>query len=173
MTKICGIVFAGGSLSSTDLEIFNQMLYCDVFRGAHATGVFAKRLGEGVKFCKAATQPYPFMQSDEYVALTQGETKYVVAPAFIVGHNRHATRGNSGDSKNAHPFQHGNITLVHNGTLLDQDLLPESARFVVDSENICYSIDKIGAAATIQKLDGAYTLIWHDASDDTLHIMRI
>lgn len=155
------------------MEIFNQLLYCDVFRGAHATGIFAKRQGDQVaKFCKAATEPYPFMQTDEYISLTQGETKYVVAPAFVVGHNRHATRGNAGDAKNAHPFQHGNITLVHNGTLLDQDQLPESSRFVVDSENICYSIDKIGAAATIQKLDGAFTLIWHDNSDDTLHIIR-
>lgn len=170
---MCGIVFAGGSLSSGDLEIFNQMLYCDVFRGAHATGIFAKRHGDKhVKFCKVAGEPYPFMHTEEYISLTQGDTKYVVPPTIIVGHNRHATRGNAGDAKNAHPFNHGNITLVHNGTLIDQDLLPDSNRFVVDSENICYSIDKIGAAETIQKLDGAFTLIWHDASDDTLHIIR-
>lgn len=169
---MCGIVFAGGSLSAGDLEIFNQMLYCDVFRGAHATGIFAKRHAEGISFCKVAGEPYPFMHSAEYIDITQGKTKYVNAPTFVVGHNRHATRGNAGDAKNAHPFQHGNITLVHNGTLTDQTLLPDHARFVVDSENICYSIDKIGAADTIQKLDGAFTLIWHDASDDTLHIIR-
>ncbi|MCS5737219.1 hypothetical protein, partial [Herbiconiux daphne] len=123
-------------MSSSDLEIFNQMLYCDVFRGAHATGIYAKRQGEKeVKYCKQATEPYPFMHTEEYINLTQGAGKYVVAPVFVVGHNRHATRGNSGDSKNAHPFQHGNITLVHNGTLMDQDLLPDSSKFVVVSEN--------------------------------------
>lgn len=169
---MCGIVLAGGSLSSSDLEIFNQLLYCDVVRGVHATGVFAKRQGSGVGFVKMATQPYPFMQSSEYKTLSEGETRYVVPPAFLVGHNRHATRGNSDDPKNAHPFQHNHITLVHNGTLTNQSLLPDSIKFVVDSDNIAHSIAKIGAAETIQKLDGAFTLIWHDASDDSVHIIR-
>lgn len=56
--------------------------------------------------------------------------------------------------------------------MIDQDLLPDSKNFEVDSENICHSINTIGAAETIQKLDGAFTLIWHDASDNRLHIIR-
>lgn len=169
---MCGIVLAGGNLTSSDIEIFNQLLYCDVFRGQHSTGVFCKRPNEEkVSYYKEALPSFAFLLKPEYKELSTGKTQYTVAPNWIVGHNRHATRG-AVNSQNAHPFQHGNITLVHNGTLVDQSLLPEHSRFVVDSENICYSIDKIGAEETIQKLDGAFTLIWHDNSDDTLHIIR-
>lgn len=170
--SLCGIVLAGGNLVSTETELFTQLLYADVFRGVHATGVFAKRLEEGIVMAKDAVPSHIFMRSKEYQDVLTGKTTTTVAPAFIVGHNRHATRGASGDPKGAHPFQHGNITLVHNGTLTDQSLLPEHQQFMVDSDNICYSINKIGAAETIQKLDGAFTLIWHDASDDTVHIIR-
>lgn len=168
---MCGIVLAGGSLASAEVEVFNHLLYADVFRGVHATGVFAKR-PEGIVMAKEAVPSYIFQHRKEYDEVLTGATKVNTYPTFLVGHNRHATRGASGDSKNAHPFQHGNITLVHNGTLYDQDLLPDSKNFVVDSDNVCYSIDKIGAAETIQKLNGAFTLVWHDAKDDTVHIIR-
>lgn len=169
---MCGIVLAGGNLSGSDLEIFNQLLYCDVFRGQHSTGVFCRRPNEEkVSFFKEALPSFAYLLEPEYKEMSTGKTAYTVSPLWMVGHNRHATRG-AVNSQNAHPFQHGDITLVHNGTLVDQSLLPEHRNFVVDSENICYSINKIGAEATIQKLDGAYTLIWHDAKDDTLHIIR-
>lgn len=169
---MCGIVLAGGNLITTEIEIFNQLLYADVFRGVHATGVFAKRMQEGIVMAKDAVPSYLFQHDDNYKKVLLGGGKTSLAPAFIVGHNRHATRGAASDPKGAHPFQHGNITLVHNGTLTDQSLLPDHEKFAVDSDNICYSINKIGAAATIQKLDGAFTLVWHDATDDTVHIIR-
>lgn len=169
---MCGIVLAGGNMTSTDLDIFNQLLYCDVFRGQHSTGVFGQRKSSTEVFSyKEALPSFAFILKDEYQKVSAGATKYAVAPSWIVGHNRHATRG-AVNARNAHPFTHGNITLVHNGTLTDQDLLPDSKQFEVDSENICHSINLIGGAATIQKLDGAFTLIWHDAKDNTLHIIR-
>lgn len=170
--KICGIVLAGGSLGVGDVEIFNQLLYCDVFRGQHSTGVFTKRLTDKeASFHKDALPSFAYQLQPEYIELVRGKGTYAIPPIFLVGHNRHATRG-AINANNAHPFQHEHITLVHNGTLTDQSLLPESNRFVVDSDNIAYSIAKIGAEETIQKLNGAYTLIWHDNSDDTLHIIR-
>lgn len=169
---MCGIVLAGGNLTSSDLDIFNQLIYCDVFRGQHSTGVFGQRKSSVEVFTyKEALPSYAFMLKDEYVTVTSGEGKYVNAPSWIVGHNRHATRG-AVNARNAHPFKIGNITLVHNGTLTDQTLLPDHLNYEVDSENICHSINELGAAATIQKLDGAFTLIWHDAKDNTLHIIR-
>jgi len=169
---MCGIVLAGGNLFATEADIFSNLLYADVFRGIHATGVYAKRGTEGIVMAKDAVPSYTFLNTKAYKEVLTGKTTANVFPSFIVGHNRHATRGNSDDPKGAHPFQHGKITLVHNGTLYDTSHLPEHEKFVVDSENICYSIDKIGAEATIQKLDGAFTLIWHDANDETVHIIR-
>lgn len=169
---MCGIVLAGGNLSSGDLELFNQLLYCDVFRGVHSTGVMMKRLNESeVRVVKDALPSYALLLQDEYKAATRGTTTYAVPPAWLVGHNRHATRG-AVNARNAHPFKHEHITLVHNGTLTNQSLLPDHRKYEVDSENICYSIATWGADKTIQNLDGAYTLIWHDNSDNTLHIIR-
>lgn len=169
---MCGIVLAGGNLTSTDVEIFNQLIYTGVFRGQHSTGVFGQAKSSVEVFtAKEALPSYAFLLTDEYQKVMTGPGKYMSAPSWVVGHNRHATRG-AVNARNAHPFKIGNITLVHNGTLTDQGILPDSTQFEVDSENICHAIDKLGAAETIQKLDGAFTLIWHDAKDNTLHIIR-
>lgn len=132
-----------------------------------------------MKTGKAAVPGDEFIKSDIWKDVKElrtpnphnAKTVFLTPPKFMVGHNRHATIGAIND-RNAHPFTHGAITLCHNGTLIDQDLLPDAKDFEVDSENICHSINKIGAAETIQKLNGAFTLVWHNAEDKTLNIIR-
>jgi hypothetical protein len=165
-------------MTAKDIGVFEKLLYADTFRGPHSTGVFCRRehliKGEGyvrIPMWKEAIPGPEYLETYDWTALSTGFGTFNNYPNFLVGHNRWATQGAINDL-NAHPFQYGKITMVHNGTLMDQDLLPESKDFEVDSENICYSINKIGAAETIQKLDGAFVLIWHDSSDDTLHIIR-
>lgn len=176
---MCGIVLLGGNaLSSTEVGRFEKLLFADTFRGPHSTGVFTKRKygfkpedPEAVEYYKDALDGPDYLKTSGWEALKRGTEKTPKHGNFYVGHNRYATMG-AVNGKNAHPFQHGNITLVHNGTLTQQSLLPDHLQFEVDSENVCHSINKIGAAETIQKLNGAFTLIWHDMSDDTLHIIR-
>lgn len=177
---MCGIVMVGSkSMASSDVARFEKLLYCDVFRGPHSTGVFTHRqYGYGkeqeapqVDICKDAIEAAYFLDSPEWIECRDGKNKTAKLGNLYVGHNRYATMG-AKTAKNAHPFNHGNITLVHNGTLNNQSLLPDHREFDVDSENICHSINKIGAAETIQLLNGAFTLIWFDASDSTLHIIR-
>jgi hypothetical protein len=94
---------------------------------------------------------------------------------FVVGHNRWATTGASDEVKNAHPFQEGDITLVHNGTLdFDGGLLTpmELLGTEVDSHAICHNLDIYDAKAVLEKLEGAFTLIWHDKRDDSLNFAR-
>jgi hypothetical protein len=156
-------------------------LFADTFRGPHSTGVFTRRSHSLPNRAPIVTIPIlkkegiapDFLRHwDWHNILKSGAdpTKYKYGD-FYVGHNRYATQG-AVNEQNAHPFKYGDITLVHNGTLLDQSTLPDFHKFEVDSENICHSINKIGAKKTIALLDGAFTLIWHDASDDTLHIIR-
>ncbi|MCS5737392.1 hypothetical protein, partial [Herbiconiux daphne] len=39
---MCGIVFAGCNvMSSRDVDFFESLLYCDIVRGDHSTGVYA------------------------------------------------------------------------------------------------------------------------------------
>lgn len=181
---MCGIVLVGSStFGFRDNDIFEKLLFCDTFRGDHSTGVFAGYqpvIGEHfIKYEKAAISGDEFLKSDYWnrvrehrvPSATVKTAHTITSPKFMVGHNRYATQG-AVNNRNAHPFQHGHITLVHNGTLDDQSLLPEHKRFVVDSENICYSIATIGIAETIQKLHGKFTLVWHDSQAKTLNIIR-
>lgn len=181
---MCGIVLAGGNLIARDVELFGRLLYADIVRGEHSTGVYAGFRPYGhdpvLKIRKAAVPADIFLRRKELwgevrehavASKTVANTFTTAYPKFMVGHNRYATQGAIND-ENAHPFNHGKITLVHNGTLTDQSLLPDHKRFAVDSENVAWSIDKIGIDETIQKLNGAFTLVWHNSEDNTLNIIR-
>lgn len=183
---MCGIVFVGGTvLNSANVERFEQMLYADVFRGDHSTGVMAYyKPYQQDAFLKTAKKAVPsdiFLRSNlwkdiaqhrqENIGTTGVLTTSLTYPRFIVGHNRYATAGAVID-KNAHPFQCGHITLVHNGSLVNQKLLPDHENFEVDSENVCHSIATIGIEETIKKLHGAFVLVWHDAKLNTLNFLR-
>lgn len=89
----------------------------------------------------------------------------------LIGHNRYATQG-AINSTNAHPFKHGDIVGVHNGTLVGQYLLPDYLDYQVDSENIIHSINKIGSKETWGKVNGAAALVWWNIKDQTLHFLR-
>lgn len=169
---MCGIalVFSGQS-STTDakqVDIFQELLYITALRGVHGTGVFSRN-----GFAKDGLLPADFIdQNETYIGLKK---QYVAAPKgtgdFLVGHCRQATKGTI-CAANTHPFRHGNITLVHNGTLRRQELLPDHLRFEVDSENIAYSLATIGTEETLANLAGAFALVWHDSTDDTLHLIK-
>jgi hypothetical protein len=93
----------------------------------------------------------------------------------VVGHNRAATRGDIDDAS-AHPFRHGNITLVHNGFISNADWLPgiqyQAKNNRVDSDLLCESIYRSGHAATIDRVYGAYALAWHDQIENVLRLVR-
>lgn len=182
---MCGIVFiGGGSLSSSNVDKFEQMLFADTFRGEHSTGVMSlfspvnhpqsllveKRAVPGDVFIRTGC----LKEVSEIKIPSIYNTPNVfstVYPKFMVGHNRYATAGAIND-KNAHPFTHGPITLVHNGSLTNQRLLPDHDKFEVDSENICHSIATVGIDETIKNLHGAFVLVWHNAEDNTLNFIR-
>lgn len=186
---MCGLVFCGGNiLTSSDVDLFGQLLFIDTFRGEHSTGVFSKFFPTGGRepFCKMVKAAVP---GDQFVRSTlwdevssdvvetpstfnpANKIKTTTYPKVMFGHNRYATRG-AVTGKNAHPFTHGHITLCHNGTLTDQSLLPEHQRFEVDSENIAYAFSTIGVEATIPLLHGAYALWWYDAKEETVNFLR-
>lgn len=91
--------------------------------------------------------------------------------SVVVGHNRWASTGRK-NSISAHPFQIGNITGVHNGTLKQQYRLPDSNDYAVDSENIIHSIDKIGIEETWKLTVGPAALVWYDNGDSQLKMIR-
>ena len=107
---MCGIVgVVSKAYSINNGKIFNQLLIADQLRGTHGTGIFSVDNGE-VSVYKKGMNSSDFMQMNKYHQLTKSD------PEILIGHNRHATIGSHTDS-NSHPFQHGNIVGVHNGTL--------------------------------------------------------
>lgn len=181
---MCGIVLMGCKYPGLrDVEIFEELLYADTFRGPHSTGVHSlfhladkepvitetqKKMLDGPSFLTSDFWP---LVSEKRTPGTTANSVFIKRPFCMIGHNRWATKGGINDT-NAHPFTHGHITMVHNGTLRNQALLPEHAKFEVDSDNVAYSLSTWGVDKTIQNLNGAFTLVWHDANDQTVNIIR-
>lgn len=89
---------------------------------------------------------------------------------YVIGHVRATTKGATSD-KNAHPFNYGDYTLVHNGTVYNRGELTKAREFV-DSADICATMEERGEEKTLEGLEGGFALVWHNASDNTLNFAR-
>lgn len=169
---MCGIV---GVMSPTAMsvqmkEFFHDLLLHDVVRGPHATGVAAiDTMDRKLTVMKKAVPSYVFLQDKE-----QMEPLFEFKHNFniYIGHNRFATSGARDVDANAHPFVHGDIVGVHNGSLRNQKLLDNHEKFVVDSDNLYNHLDRNGLDHTITKTDGAYSLVWYNKEDNSLNFIR-
>lgn len=93
-------------------------------------------------------------------------------PAFMIGHNRAATVG-SVNASNAHPFEHGSIAGVHNGTLRTYHRLDKNRDFGTDSEALYYNIStRPDLADVLGDIKGAYALVWYNSEENTVNIIR-
>lgn len=126
--------------------------------------------GSDVKLSKNGSHPLDLFDRISFKEACNGYQ----SSAFI-GHNRAATRGVK-NSTNAHPYQYGRITGAHNGTLdmactreLEEKL---GEKFEVDSMAIFAAIERFGVDETIPMLQGAWSLVWHDADDKTINFIR-
>lgn len=184
---MCGLVFAGGksSMSVGDVGLFEQFLQCDTYRGEHSTGVASlfKPYGKEASFRvgKAAMDGFDFVKTELWDAVTRMRTQslvgaastYATLPKVMFGHNRYATMG-AVNAVNAHPFEVEHIILAHNGTLSAgwRSALEDGHRFEVDSHCVAHNVAKIGIAETLQRIRGAFTLIWFNKQEMTLNIVR-
>jgi len=99
---------------------------------------------------------------------------------WIAGHTRYGTHG-AKTVENSHPFQHGNLTLAHNGIVtvnVDDD---EVQAHVVDSGQLCIAISKFGMEEALGKTNGMIGLLFNDAetnkfcayrADQILHMAK-
>lgn len=102
---------------------------------------------------------------------TQALIDRTTSQCAMIGHNRAGTRG--GDCNNsAHPFQADHITLVHNGTLTNYQTLATEAPATVDSAYIAAGMAEHGEQETLEKLQGSFALVWHNANTGEINIAR-
>lgn len=169
---MCGIVgvASNGPMLPVMKDFFQSLLFHDVVRGHHATGVAAidtqKQLLTVEK--KAVASP----QFLEIAEVQENLFAYKHDFNIYIGHNRWATSGAKDDDKNAHPFVHGDVVGVHNGSLRNQRLLDNHKDYVVDSDNLYHHLNANGLTDTLAKTDGAFALVWYDREDSTLNFIR-
>lgn len=89
----------------------------------------------------------------------------------MIGHNRYATQGKVSRA-NAHPFEYGETIGVHNGTLHNKHVLEDGHKFDVDSQALIHHIDRNGVKSAVDKLNGAWALVWWDAVNERLNFLR-
>lgn len=166
---MCGHVgLFGTGITKNHIAAFKDMLYVDALRGEHATGLGDVSIEGDMSYFKVSCPVWEFLKRkdvDDYMRDFHKKT-------VIMGHNRYATQGKL-VSENAHPFNHGHILMAHNGTLDSRYGLSGAEKdFEVDSNHIAYSLSQGEAKPILEKLDGAYALVWYDAKTETLNFSR-
>lgn len=162
---MCGLVGVAGYISQKEEAVFKRLLELDTIRGPHSTGVLALTSRGETEIVKKVGTPWDLYQYKQFDELMRNSL------CVLMGHNRYATKGKI-NSGNAHPFEHDHIIGAHNGTLRNQSLLLDHKYFEVDSDNIFYSMSKVGVDDTVKVLSGAFALTWYDAELETMNFVR-
>ena len=140
----------------------------DQLRGKDSVGVYGVTASGKCAYHKSTAHPSDFLQLKATASIIQ-------SAETLVGHNRHATLG-AVNSNNAHPFQHGHITLVHNGTLDRYPVMEGQSAFDTDSECVAWNLSQCKTTketiAFLESISGAFAFIWHDARDNSMWYIR-
>lgn len=165
MSEMCGLVGVAGNITQKQEKVFRELLQIDTIRGPHSTGVAAIDFKGVPSVVKEAVLPPSLFKRQGFKTIMNKLSR------VLIGHNRWATQG-AINSKNAHPFQKDHITMVHNGTLANQSLLPDHKLFEVDSENIAHALKLEDPKEVWGKIHGAAALVWYNEKENTLHFLR-
>ncbi len=163
---MCGIVAIMGEGGQELHDAFELLLTAGIVRGKDSTGVISVS-EDSVMTAKEPFYPLKLMKTSRYNKAVSSKIGKVTC---LIGHNRFATVGNV-NKRNAHPFKHKNISLVHNGTL-ETDMVTEKNRtFDTDSEGIAFSMAERDIDRVWKDLDGAAALCWWDETDKSMSII--
>lgn len=150
-----------------DVDLFEQMLIIDTFRGKDSTGVMSTFKNKDVQVVKLATQPFLLFETQQWKDLRH---KVIQTGRYMAGHNRAATKG-AVNNDNAHPFVEDNIILMHNGTLTNHETLTKN-KVEVDSNAIAHALVEATPQEVLPKVWGAFALIWYDTKTEKLYATR-
>ena len=159
----------------THVDSFEQLLYVNTLRGDDATGMVLVEKNGDFHICKQAVDGPAFIYNSQKEAVWKNVFQYGVA---LIGHNRKGTMGGVTD-KTAHPFViKDRFAMVHNGTLYDHKQL---ANTEVDSEALAMVLEEVinspdytkeKLEAVLQKVYGAYALIWYNQESECIQILK-
>jgi len=169
---MCGIIGlisdSKGVMAAEKRGFIKDSLVVDSLRGEDSTGIFTVDHDGTLQQFKSAMAGWDFINHRK-VEKIMGS---MMDKCLIVGHNRWATRG-AINSVNAHPFHHGKIIGVHNGSLTNHEkLLVDGDHFDVDSDAVFHSINKVGVEETVKGMNGAYAIVYYDEEKHTVNMFR-
>lgn len=172
MCGLFGKFVKHGVIVTADRRLFTNLAFVSMTRGVDAIGVASldnsldDKNNSFVNFTKAAINPGEFFKHKEFTkVISKTNTK------GLFGHVRSATRGEAGDSANAHPFlsSNGRFCVFHNGTLNNSH-----PHFGTDSEWLTERIaEKDGnLEEALKDVYGAYALVVIDVLKATVTFIR-
>lgn len=174
---MCGIIGLYGKGTSfypnAKKNFIFEGLIVDTVRGFDSSGIalLPADTKEQVRIYKRDLAGYDFVQQKH----TNRLIDQINTSVGVIAHNRSATKGSVSD-RNAHPFKHGHITLVHNGTVHNANTLvnkkDQPDGLIVDSEYVAHALSMESADDILPKLTGGYSLVWFDEDDRSLHFAR-
>lgn len=160
---MCGHVGMAGTITPALEKLVDQLLIVDSLRGSHSTGVAIINSMANVSVAKQVGNPYELFDTNAYNKAFNGMVR------CIIGHNRYATQG-AVNKRNAHPYEFDNVVGAHNGTLTNRTRL--DGTFAVDSEQIFNHINNHGVKDCLDKMQGAWALVWWDKVNETINFLR-
>jgi len=119
MCGICGIRRFGDEPITE--EKITTLLCANERRGLDATGMALQNPGEEVQVLKQDEPANHFVRSRAYKEFLTAHLREETE--IFLGHTRAATQGNPKDNANNHPVFAGNVAVVHNGMIHNDDTL--------------------------------------------------
>lgn len=170
---MCGHSGIAGTIGTTGLKVFNDLMVITSLRGQHSAGVAAVdrdvgRANKDTYLVKAPGNVFDLMDHKRYGTVVASHRN------ILLGHCRAATVGKI-NAVNAHPFEFDNCVGAHNGTIPHMEIskIPGSKDYGTDSEAIMANISKDGGPNTVIPLiQGAWALVWYDKTDHTINFLR-
>lgn len=171
---MCGIlgVLNGENYShaiSKVCDYMRQGAITGILRGTDSTGLMQVSKDHNVRVHKLPIDGINFSltkRSQQFFGATDSSFATIL-------HHRAATHGEV-TYDNSHPFDHevsGRYVVgVHNGTLYSWQRKEDGVDFNVDSDWLYYRIARDGAKQALEEVNGAYALVWWDASTQRINL---
>lgn len=154
-----------GALGYRDKEVIKTLAILSTLRGEDSAGaVVVPRKGGAPVVMKTVGTSFDLFN------LSLWEKTSFYDKQAVIGHTRKATIGGITKSA-AHPFSYDHVHGVHNGTLQRWASLPCGAE-VSDSSTLFKNISESGLRDTIERVGGAYAVVFYDENENTINFLR-